>query len=243
MIVIQKIKSKEVFTRNHMLLRVQQWNPNTKILSSIEEIGIDRNGTINDLKIRLAMIYNQMRQEEKEKEGEKDHDHDDDIDEENKKKINDKNDDNNNNNINETMEPLTNDDISFVKPFSYLLKDLENMKKLKWNVFLKNENLLTEAPLRLKDGDLIVFKNKHYNEQIDKNNNSNDSNNNLKNNHHRSEEVGFNIYTPAQQLQREEMKKRENEARAIEENEKLLEIRNRMEARMEEACNESMKQD
>jgi len=211
------ISSEEVFTKQHMLIRIRLWRPKSIKLYPIEEIGVLRTNTIDDLKTRLAIIFNNM----------------------NLTSQNNDNDDDDNNN---TPLILTKDDISVVKPFSYLLKDLENMKKLKWDVKIKNDAILTETPFRLKDGDLLVFK---YNKDLENISSQDEASNDKENNNKRisSTEVGFNIYTPAQQLQREEIKKQEEKARVVEENEKVLEVRSRMEALLEATCNEQMKEE
>lgn len=208
-IAIQKIHNDELFTSNHMLLRIRLWRPSLKMLYPIEEIGVFKTACFDDLKEHLSLLYREIVSRVA---------HED-----------------SNSSLDEVSPSF--DNILVVKPFSYLLKDIENIKKLKWGSQPKGSSLLTESPFRFRDGDLLVFK-----LQSEKEDALETAIDNLVTRREPSVEVGFSIFTPAQQIQRELIRQQENDARSAEEAERLLEIRNRMEARMEADCNELMSQ-
>mmetsp|Transcript_23792 Transcript_23792/g.69688 ORF Transcript_23792/g.69688 Transcript_23792/m.69688 type:complete len:1099 (-) Transcript_23792:114-3410(-) len=122
--------------------------------------------------------------------------------------------------------PPASEHLSVVKPFGYLLKDLANLPLLKWKPQPREDVPISEGTLRLKDGDLVVFKDSREEEVL-------------------SEEVldkqkqaatgglaglsapveqGFVIYTEEQQREREAKLKVEEVERKQEADQRLAQI-------------------
>mmetsp|Transcript_38165 Transcript_38165/g.65932 ORF Transcript_38165/g.65932 Transcript_38165/m.65932 type:complete len:423 (+) Transcript_38165:132-1400(+) len=111
------------------------------------------------------------------------------------------------------------EDVYVVKPFAYLLKDLTNLPTLKWDPQPKGEAKLANWG-RLKDGDLIVYKDNREPEDITPEMADRMAAEKLQTTivH---EEAGFQIFSPQQQKEREEARKAEDEALRKEQEEKV----------------------
>ena len=187
-LVVQKITGPENFTSEHMLLRVRHWRPVEKIIEPVEEIAVMRSATFSDLKIQLAARFNASITEI----GSKDK----------------------NKSVTVPRVKMSHEYVSIVKPFTYLLRDLKNLPRLKWTQQPRDENKILASPMRLHDGDLIVYKDNRQSEDIIEiaDGVADASIQNI------PSEPLFQIFTPSQQIEREafqEKIKEEKEQEAI----------------------------
>lgn len=226
MLAIQPAPAGEVFTAEHMLVSVRAWSPVTQVLSPPQEIGVLRASSFSEFQAQLAPLLalgsgggdaaDQGEGSVATDEGDK-----------------------------AAADPADTPppaalaaagaaaavveagDVVVAKPFAYLLKDVANMAALKW-LTLKPEQKIVDAPMRVKDGDVLVFKNRHEKEQVS----SAPAGEQEAATHraHASDGPAFTIFTPSQQVEREESKRAEDKAREEEEKERAEAIRTRIEA-------------
>jgi hypothetical protein len=116
------------------------------------------------------------------------------------------------------------DDVVIAKPFAYLLKDVANMSSVKW-LTLQKEQRLADAPMRVKDGDLLVFKNRKEKEQLPL---SSEISLAAAPRPAPSDGPAFTIFSPSEQVEREESKRVEDKAQEQEEKERTEAIRARI---------------
>jgi len=123
--------------------------------------------------------------------------------------------------LGDTFEPS---DVIIIKPFAYLLKDVSNMSTLKWPN-LRADQKLTDAPMRIKDGDTVVFKNRHEKEMEVL---PSEASATAAPRAAPSDGPAFTIFTPSQQFEREESRRADEKAREEEERERTEAIRARI---------------
>jgi hypothetical protein len=128
-IIIQKVANPEPITPDDMVIRIAQFRPSKWQLSRREEIIINKNMTIAELKQRIINIkfFSQSAM---------------DID-----------------NVDETQEVTADviDIVKIPYQMAYQLKNNEFMMKLNWQDN-KPDQIVTKAPWFLDDGDLVLFK-------------------------------------------------------------------------------------
>lgn len=185
------VEGEEEFTDAHMLLRVRLWRPAAQDLTPVEEVAVLREGTVADLKHVLQRHHARLRRQGKlrqrmtKEEGDKKE-----IEQEAREEagaggetgfvgddgchrqdqeasgdhVTDKPGDRDRDDHDEDGV-VSAEDIVVVKPFAYLLKDLANMPSLRWTPQPSPEALISQPSLRLRDGDLIVYKDSRVPEQ------------------------------------------------------------------------------
>ena len=133
----------EQFTSRHMLLRVRRWRPSLQDLGVEEEVGVLRDATYADLAQRLAAKLAPL---------------DADNSSSSNCSSNSSSDDGGGDAGASSGETPLLFGVAVAKPFAYLLKDVTNLAAVRWAGQPRPEARIDAPPLRLRDGDLIVFK-------------------------------------------------------------------------------------